>query len=52
MELVLTMSVLAILLVIAWPVIGQFSSGYRLRAAARKVAKDLQFARLLAVKEN
>ena len=43
---------MAILLAIAWPVIGQFSSGYRLRAAAREVATDLQFTRLLAVKEN
>ena len=52
MELIVTISVLAILLVIAWPKIGQVSSGYRLRAAAREVATDLQFARLLAVKEN
>jgi len=52
MELILALSVMAILLVIAWPVIGQFSSGYRLRAAAREVATDLQFTRLLAVKEN
>jgi len=52
MELILALSVMAILLAIAWPAIGQFSSGYRLRAAAREVATDLQFARLLAVKEN
>jgi type IV fimbrial biogenesis protein FimT len=52
MELILSLSVMAILLAIAWPAIGQFSSGYRLRAASREVATDLQFARLLAVKEN
>jgi type II secretory pathway pseudopilin PulG len=52
MELILALSVMAILLAIAWPAIGQFSSGYRLRTAAREVATDLQFARLLAVKEN
>jgi prepilin-type N-terminal cleavage/methylation domain-containing protein len=52
LELILALSVMGILLAIAWPAIGQFSSGYRLRGAAREVATDLQFARLLAVKEN
>lgn len=37
---------------IAMPNIANFSSGYKLKAAAREVATDLQFTRLLAVKEN
>jgi len=52
MELILTMAILVILIAIASPLIAQFSSGYRIRAAARELATDLQFARLLAVKEN
>ena len=52
LELMVGISILSILLLIAWPKIGQISSGYNLRAAAREVATDLQFARLLAVKEN
>jgi len=52
MELIITMAVLGILLVAAAPHISQFSSGYTLRGAARELATDLQFARLLAVKEN
>ena len=52
MELIITMVILATLLGIAYPKIGQFTAGYRLRAAARELATDLQFARLLAVKEN
>lgn len=52
MELILCMAVLAVLLAIASPIIAQVSTGYRLRAAARELATDLQFARLLAVKEN
>jgi hypothetical protein len=34
------------------PNIATFSSGYKLKGAAREVATDLQFTRLLAVKEN
>ena len=52
MELILTMAILLILIAIASPLVGQFSSGYRIRAAFRELATDLQFARLLAVKEN
>jgi type IV fimbrial biogenesis protein FimT len=51
-ELIITLAVLAILLAIAYPMLAQVSSGYRLRAAARELVTDLQFARLLAVKEN
>jgi Tfp pilus assembly protein FimT len=52
MELIITMAILAILLGIAFPKIAQFTVGYKLRAAARELATDLQSARLLAVKEN
>jgi prepilin-type N-terminal cleavage/methylation domain-containing protein len=52
MELVITLAVLAVLLTIAKPSLNIFSSAYKLRGAAREVATDLQFARLLAVKEN
>lgn len=52
MELIITLAVLAILLTIATPSLDMFSSAYKLRGAAREVATDLQFARLLAVKEN
>ena len=51
-KLITAMAVLGILLVVASPLVAHFSSGYRLRAAVREVATDLQFARLLAVKEN
>jgi len=51
-EMMLVMIVLGILLAIATPNIILFSSGYKLRGAAREVATDLQYARLLAVKEN
>ena len=51
-ELILCMAILAVLLAIASPLLAQFSTGYRLRAATRELATDLQFARLLAVKEN
>ena len=52
MELIVCLAVLAVLLAIASPLIGQVTSVYKLRAAARELATDLQFARLLAVKEN
>jgi Tfp pilus assembly protein FimT len=52
MDLIVTMVILATLLGIAYPIIGQITAGYRLRGASREVATDLQFARLLAVKEN
>ena len=52
MELILTLAILLILIALASPLLAQFSSGYKLRAAAREVATDLQFARLMAVKQN
>ncbi len=52
MELVITLGILATLLAVAEPNLDLFSSSYKLRGAAREVATDLQFARLLAVKEN
>lgn len=51
-ELIIVMALLTICLAIAMPNIATFSSIYKLKAAAREVATDLQFARLLAVKEN
>jgi prepilin-type N-terminal cleavage/methylation domain-containing protein len=52
MELILCMAVMAILLAAASPLMSQVSSGYKIRGAARELATDIQFARLLAVKEN
>jgi Tfp pilus assembly protein FimT len=40
------------LIAIASPQMARVSSGYKLRGAAREVATDLQYARLMAVKEN
>jgi prepilin-type N-terminal cleavage/methylation domain-containing protein len=51
-ELVLVLAIAAICFAIAMPDIATFSSAYKLRAAAREVATDLQLTRLLAVKEN
>ena len=51
-ELVLVLAIAAICFAIAMPDIVTFSSAYKLRAAAREVATDLQLTRLLAVKEN
>ena len=51
-ELMIVMAVLTICLAVAMPNITIFSSGYKLKAAAREVATDLQLTRLLAVKEN
>ena len=52
LELILVMAIVTICLAIAMPDIAAFSSGYKLKAAAREVATDLQLTRLLAVKEN
>ena len=51
-EMLVVIAVMAVLLIIAMPNIVQFSSGFKLGGAAREVATDLQYARLLAVKEN
>jgi len=51
-ELVIVLAIVTICFTIAMPNIATFSSGYKLRAAAREVATDLQLTRLLAVKEN
>ena len=51
-ELMIVLVVLTICLAMAVPNITTFASGYRLKEAAREVATDLQFTRLLAVKEN
>lgn len=52
MEMMIGIALIGILTVVAVPNIALFSSGYKLRGAAREVATDLQYARLLAVKEN
>ena len=51
-EMLVVIALMGVLLVIAIPNIVQFSSGFKLGGAAREVATDLQYARLLAVKEN
>jgi prepilin-type N-terminal cleavage/methylation domain-containing protein len=51
-ELIIVIAIMAICSAIAMPDIATFASGYKLKAAAREVATDLQLTRLLAVKEN
>jgi Tfp pilus assembly protein FimT len=51
-ELIIVVAVIICLIAIASPQMGRISAGYRLRGAAREVTTDLQYARLLAVKEN
>lgn len=51
-EMSIVLAILGILFVVAAPHLATFSSGYKLRGAAREVATDLHFARLLAIKEN
>ena len=52
LELLIVLGVIACLIAMASPHMARFSSGYKLRGVAREVATDLQYARLLAVKEN
>jgi prepilin-type N-terminal cleavage/methylation domain-containing protein len=52
LELIIVLAMVGILIGIAGLNFARFSSAYRLREAAREIASDLQFARLLAVKEN
>lgn len=52
LEMLVVLGIVGLLLAIATPNIASFISGYRLRGAAREVGTDLQFARMLAVKEN
>jgi Tfp pilus assembly protein FimT len=52
MELIIVLAIMAIGLAAAMPDIASFSSGYKLKAATREVATDLQLTRSLAVKEN
>jgi len=51
-EMMIVIALMGILLALAAPNIGLFTSGYKLRGAAREAATDLQYARLLAIKEN
>jgi type II secretory pathway pseudopilin PulG len=51
-ELIIVFALIACLIAMASPQMARVSSGYKLRGAAREVATDLQYARLMAVKEN
>ncbi|MBI5966429.1 MAG: GspH/FimT family pseudopilin [Deltaproteobacteria bacterium] len=51
-DLILFLTVVGLSLAMASPHFVLFSSSYKLRGAAREVATDLQYTRLLAVKEN
>jgi Tfp pilus assembly protein FimT len=51
-ELIIVFGVIACLIAIASPHMARVSSVYKLKGAAREVATDLQYARLIAVKEN
>jgi prepilin-type N-terminal cleavage/methylation domain-containing protein len=52
LELIIVLAMVGILIAIAGLNFARFSSAYRLHEATREIASDLQFARLLAVKEN
>jgi prepilin-type N-terminal cleavage/methylation domain-containing protein len=52
LELIIVLAIVGILIAIAGLNFARFSSAHRLREATREIASDLQFARLLAVKEN
>ncbi len=51
-EILVTLATVTILVAIALPHVSSLSSVYQLRGAAQEVAADLQFARLLAIKED
>lgn len=51
-EMIIGIALIGILTILAVPNIERFSSGYKLRGAAREVATNLQHARMLAIKEN
>lgn len=51
-ELVVVMSILAVMVMIAIPNIGRWLPRYRLKSAARDVASNMQLARLGAIKDN
>lgn len=52
MEMMIGIALIGILTVVAVPNIALFSSGYKLRGAAREVVSDLQYAKMMAIKEN
>lgn len=52
LEILITLTIVTILVAIAVPQVSNLSSVYQLRGAAQEVAADLQFARLLAIKED
>jgi prepilin-type N-terminal cleavage/methylation domain-containing protein len=51
-ELVVVMSILAVMVLISIPNIGRWLPRYRLRSAVRDVASTMQLARLGAIKDN
>lgn len=51
-ELIVVMSILAVMVLIAIPNIGRWLPRYRLRSAVRDVASAMQLARLGAIKDN
>jgi len=52
LELIIVLTIVGIVIAVAGLHFTRFSSAHRLHEAAREIASDLQFARLLAVKEN
>ena len=51
-ELLIAVSVLAILVSFALPNIGEWMSRYRVRSSARRIASNMQFARIKSITEN
>jgi prepilin-type N-terminal cleavage/methylation domain-containing protein len=51
-EVLIVMAVLGILLAMGVPSISKVTAAYRIKEASREIASDLQFARMLAIKEN
>jgi prepilin-type N-terminal cleavage/methylation domain-containing protein len=51
-ELIIALTIVSIVIAVAGLHFMRFASAYKIHEAAREIASDLQFARLLAVKEN
>ena len=52
MELIIALTIVGIVVAVAGLHFIRFSSTYKIHEAAREIASDLEFARLLAIKEN
>ena len=52
LELIIVLAIMGIVIAVAGLHFIRFSAAHRLHEAAREITSDLQFARLLAVKEN